>query len=488
MTVTSLPRPVRAAALPAAVALLALLGGCATPLQREDASTLQPAVAPGWRQPPAGTSTAADARTLAAWWRGIDDPLLPALVDEALNANLDLRSAQATLARARAQRDAAAAGQSVQVGSSASAGRSRSASRTSNSLSLGLDASWEPDVFGGIAAGVAAADAQAEASALNLAATRIAVAGEVALAYLQWHGTRQQLRVAQDSLALQAESLQIADWRSGAGLATVLDVEQARSSVEQTRARIPALQSTLQQTEHRLALLLGQPPTALAPRLAQAGAMPALPGLPGVGLPADLLRRRPDVRAAEASATAALATLAQRQAERLPQFSISGRLGLQALTLAALGQPAALVAGLSAAVQWPLADGGAGRAQVEAQRAALDGARLAYQSAVLTAQQDVENTLVALVTGRDQVQSLQRAAQSAAEALRLARLRYQSGLTDFTTLLDAQRSALSADDALATARTDLALNQVRLYKALGGGWDAEASTAHRADTPANAAR
>jgi NodT family efflux transporter outer membrane factor (OMF) lipoprotein len=457
----------------------ALAAGCAAPPQRESADTLQPPVAAAYRQAQeASAAGGTDDRVLATWWQGIGDPVLTALVDEALRANLDLKSAQATLARSRALRDVNAAGRSVQVGSSASAGRNRSAGKNSNSLSVDLDASWEPDVFGRIGAGIAAADAQAEASALQLAATRIGIAGEVGLAYFQWHGTRQQLQVARQNLALQAESQQVAEWRAGAKLATTLDVEQARAAAEQTRARIPALQSTLAQTEHRLAVLLGQPPAALdtppaalGDRLAHAGAIPMLPALPAAGLPADLLRRRPDVRAAEAQATAALATLAQRQAERLPSFNISGRLGLQALTLAALGQPAALVTGISAGIHWPLLDGGAARAQVEAQRAALDSARIAYQASVLTAQQDVENALVAWRTGREQIASLERAAAAAVEALSMARLRYQTGLTDFTPLLDAQRSALSAEDALASARTELALNQVRLYKALGGGWD-----------------
>ena len=481
------PLPCAAPRAPAVLLLIAaaVAGGCAAPaLKHEDAHTLQPPVASAYRQAPAaGTS---DGRSLATWWQGIGDPVLGALVDEALRANLDLKSAQATLAQARALRGVSAAGRSVQVGSSASAGRNRNAGNNSNSLSAGLDASWEPDVFGRIGAGIAAAEAQAEASALQLAATRIAVAGEVGLAYLQWHGTRQQLQVAQQNLALQAESQQVAEWRAGARLATPLDVEQARAAAEQTRARIPALQSTLAQTEHRLAVLLGQPPAALGDRLSPAAAVPALPPLPAAGLPADLLRRRPDVLAAEARATAELATLAQRQAERLPTFSISGRLGLQALTLAALGQPGALVAGITAGIQWPVLDGGAAHARLQAQRAALEGARIAYRASVLTAQQDVEDTLAALATGREQVASLARAAASASQALSLARLRYQTGLTDFTPLLDAQRSALSAQDALATARTDLALNQVRLYKALGGGWDADAApAAASADIPAD---
>ncbi len=484
------PRPLPPARRPLAQASLLLAGaalaaGCAAPPPRESADSLQPPISATYRQAQAADATGGtDELALATWWQGIGDPVLAALVDEALRANLDLKSAQATLARSRALRDVSAAGRFVQVGSSASAGRNRSAGNNSNSLSVDLDASWEPDVFGRVGAGIAAADAQAEASALQLAATRIGIAGEVGLAYFQWHGTRQQLQVAQQNLALQAESQQVAEWRAGAKLATTLDVEQARLAAEQTRARIPALQSTLAQTEHRLAVLLGRPPAALdqapaalAERSGSAATMPTLPPWPAAGLPADLLRRRPDVRAAEAQATAALATLAQREAERLPTFSISGRLGLQALTLAALGQPAALVTGISAGIRWPLLDGGAARAQVQAQRAALDGARIAYQASVLTAQLDVENTLVALSTGRDQIASLERAAAAAVEALSMARLRYQTGLTDFTPLLDAQRSALSAQDALASARTELALNQVRLYKALGGGWDAAGPSA-----------
>lgn len=459
-----------------ATVLAAAAAGCAGPPQREDMHSLQPPLGLAYRQ--AASSASPDEGALAAWWQGIGDPVLAALVDEALRANLDLKSAQATLARARALRDASGAGRSALVTSGASATRNRSAGAYSNSLAANLDASWEPDVFGRVGAGVAAAEAQAEASALQLAATRIAVAGEVGLAYVQWHGTRQQLQVARQNLALQAESQQVAEWRAGAKLATPLDVEQARAAAEQTRARIPALQSTLAQTEHRLAVLLGQPPAALGQRLDRAGALPALPPPPATGLPADLLRRRPDVRAAEARASAELATLAQRQAERLPAFSLSGRLGVQALTLAALGKPAALVGGITAGIQWPVLDGGAARAQVAAQRAALDGARIAYQASVLTAQQDVEDALVALAHGREQAASLERAAASATEALSMARLRYQAGLTDFTPLLEAQRSALSAQDALATARTDLALNQVRLYKALGGGWDAADAPVH----------
>lgn len=473
----TLPRP--GALMGAGLSLwLAACASTAPPPTTPAAALPAHSLASAWTPagPPGAAGGAADEAALAQWWRGLDDPLLAALIDEALAANPDLRGAQAALARARALRALAAAGQSPQLGSSASAGRNRSAGRQANSLSLGLDASWEPDVFGATAQAVAAAQAQAEAAAATLAATRLSLIGEVALAYLQWHGLRTQAALAAENLALQDESLAIARWRAGAGLATALDVEQARGSVAQTRARQATLQASLVQAGHRLAVLLGRAPASLGERLATATAAPQLPALPAPGLPADLLRRRPDVRAAEWAVSAALATLAQREAERRPQFGISGRLGLQAATLAALSGGSAVAAAIAASVSWPLLDGGAGRAQVAAQQAALDAARASYQAAVLAAQQDVEDMLVALRQGQAQVQQLAQTATAAREVLRLQRLRYQAGTSDFSALLDAQRSALSADDALATARTDLALNQVRLYKGLGGGWSADDRT------------
>lgn len=422
-----------------------------------------PAVPAAWREPVAE----------APGWRGFGDPLLTALVDEALAANADLKSARAALAQARAQRDATAAGRSLQLGSSASAGRNRSGSATSNRLSAGLDASWEADAFGALGNATAAAEAGAEASAAALDSTRLSIAGETALAYLQSLGTREQLAIARESVASQTATLEIVSWRVAAGLASALDAEQARGNLEQTRAQLPALQKTLLTNEHRLAVLTGRAPTALSARLAAApAALPALPALPAAGLPADTLRRRPDVRAAELQAVTAWYTLAQREAERRPTFRISGNLGWQAATLSALGGPASLLAGIAAAVDWPLLDGGAATARAAAQQAALDGAQADYEAAVLTALQDVEDNLVALSTGRERVTLLERATEAADAALLLARHRYQAGLVDFTTLLDAQRSALSARDALAGARTELWLAHVRLAKALGGAWPA----------------
>lgn len=405
------------------------------------------------------------------WWQGFADPLLPALVDEALAHNLDLQSAGTALARARAVRDGAAAAEGPTLGSGASAGRSRSADRSSNSLRVGIDARWETDLFGALGAASAAAQADVDVADALLQATRLAVAAETGLTYLQWQGARAQQAVAAASLASQLQTLDLVQLRQRAGLIGGLEAEQARNGVEQARARVSALQHTQTQAEQALALLLGQAPAALTDRLVTAPRGPAsAPALPAWPQPAELLQRRWDLRAAEHRIGAALATLTQRQAEQRPRFSISGNLALQAVTLSALGGSGALVAGLAAAIDWTVYDGGAGAARVAAQQAALDSARIDWQAAVLAALRDVEDSLSARTSAEARVAALQRASAAADEALRLARISYRVGLSDFLSLLDSERSALNAADTLASARTDLASSHVRLYKAVGGGW------------------
>lgn len=455
----------------APLALAALLGACAStlPPTPADRAQIAPTLPAGWSRAPAGAVPDGD------WWAGFGDPLLLALVDEALATNLDLASARANVERARAQRDLADAGRLPQLGSSASGGRVRSGENYSRQLSAGLDASWEPDFFGANASTATAAAADLAAAGATLQATRLAVAAETAIAYLQWRGTREQYAIARESAASQAQTLQLVQWRVQAGLASAVDAEQARASLEQTRAQLPALQTTLQQTENALAILLGRAPATLGERLATAPeAAPSLQALPA-GVPADLLRRRPDLLAAEWTLASALATLDARRADRLPDLSLSGSLALRAATWSGLGGAGAVAASVLAGISWPVFDGGAARARVEAQQATLDAARASYRAAVLAALGDVEDNLVALDRGGERVAALERAAEAAANAAELARARYRSGLIDFGTLLDAERSLLSARSSLAGARTDLALAGVRLYKGLGGGWTAEAT-------------
>lgn len=429
-------------------------------------------------RPAPAVAAVADTRPTPAptpWWTRFDDPLMGELITEALQTNLDLGVARARLRQARALRDQTAAGQTLQLGASASSNRSRTSSRAATTHSVGLDASWETDLSGELAAAERGARADVATTAATLAATRLSVAGEVGLAYVQLRANRARRALVAASLATQQETLQLTRWRTQAGLASGLDVDQAQASAEQTRAQLPAFDTAIAQGEHALALLLGLEPAALRDRLGDGARVPGLADEPAAldrGVPADLLRQRPDVQAAEHAITAELARLDQTAAARRPSFRLSGTLGWQALTLSALGGPGALVAGLAAAVDWPILDGGRGAAQEQAQQAVLDRARLSYQATALEAARDVEDTLAALAGSRAQARALDTAADAARRAQTLARQRYEAGLIDFTTLLDTQRTLLALDSSRLAAATDTRLNQIRLYKALGGAGSA----------------
>jgi outer membrane protein, multidrug efflux system len=458
----------------AAVWLLALTGCASAPPQPAAPPTV--AVPAAWSHIPAATAAMppADAGALAQWWLRFGDPQLAGLVTQALQANTSVKSAQAALRQARAQRDVSAAGLLPAVGSSASAQHSVSGGRSAgNNFSAGLDASWEPDVFGANRSALDAGEANVRASAASLGDVRVSVAAEVALDYIALRSAQARLAIAGDNLASQQETLQITQWRLQAGLVTSLEAEQARAATEQTRAQMPALQTSIEQARHALAVLCGQPPAALAAVLAAAAPVPQAAGDLVLRIPAETLRQRPDVRAAELQATAAVARVAEADAARLPSFKLSGSLGLNALRLGSLVNGGAVVGSLLAGVSWPVFDGGAARAQVRAQQAALEQAQVTYQAAVLTALKEVEDALVALSGDRERLVRLQNAAEAAGNAALLARQRYSSGLVDFQTVLDTQRTQLSTQESVVTAQADLGTDHVRLYKALGGGWSPE---------------
>lgn len=299
---------------------------------------------------------------------------------------------------------------------------------------------------------------------------QVSLAAEVAVNYIELRGLQQRLQIALSNLASQQETLQIAQWRLQAGLTTSLVAEQARAAAEQTAAQIPALQSSLAQSRHSLAVLTGQPPAALNARLDATAMVPLPPDDLAWDIPAQTLRQRPDVRAAEHRVAAAAARVAQADAARYPDFSLSGTLGLRALTVGALTAGNAVTSSLAAGVTAALFDGGAARAQVRSQEAALEQVRVAYEATVLAALKDVEDALVALQGNRERLQRLQAAADAAANAALMAQQRYASGLIDFATVLETQRTQLSAQDSVATTVASVAADHVRLYKALGGGW------------------
>jgi NodT family efflux transporter outer membrane factor (OMF) lipoprotein len=415
---------------------------------------------------------------LSQWWQSLSDPLLTELVDEALLASPDLRSAQARLREARARRTVAASARFPTVTAAGNASSRKSSEETGSGdtrelYSAGLDATWELDVFGGVRRSIEAAEADLASSESSLQDTQVSLAAEVATNYVEVRSLQIRLGIARDNLASQSETLQLTEWRAQAGLVSSQDVEQARSNREQTRAQIPSLETSLAEAEHRLDILLGKTPGTLHPRLAATGSLPAVPKQIAVGIPADTLRQRPDVRAAERRLAAETARVGVAEAARYPAFKLSGSIGLEALTLSALDNSGANTSTLLGGITAPIFDAGRLRSQVEIQDAVREQAQVAYEQAVLSGLQDVENALVALARNRERSEALGIATASANNAAELARQRYSAGLIDFQSVLDTERSVRVIEDSFATSRADGVLALIRLYKALGGGWSAQ---------------
>jgi len=453
--------------LAGSVVLAAALSGCSTPPAQPATQILVPVPAQ-WSGPLQAVGSVAT--PLAGWWRRFNDHLLATLVQQALASNTRIQSAQAALQQARALRTVSAAALLPGLGSAASAQKNRSGEQINNGFRVGLDANWELDVFGAKRNALDAQDSLAQASAATLGDVQTSIAAEVALAYIALCSAQEREAIAQANVQSQQETLQLTQWRLQAGLVTALDAEQAYAAVEQTRAQLPALTTSIEQNRHALAVLTGQPPAALATVLGQARPVPMAPDTLALSMPLDTLRQRSDVRASEYQVSATLARVSQADAARAPSFKLGGTLGLSALTLGALTDGASVVASLLASVSLPLFDGGASNAQLQAQQAALAQSKSTYQGVILAALTEVEDALIALQGDKERLLRLENAAQAASSAALLARQRYGSGLVDFQTVLETQRSQLATQDSVATARATVSADHVRLYKALGGGW------------------
>ncbi|MCX7692092.1 TolC family protein [Tepidimonas taiwanensis] len=462
--------------------LAAGLVGCAS-VPPAGSSVALPKAPAGWANPVDGVvaPTVTATEPLNHWWATWGDEMLSRLVESALQSNPDVARALAAVAQARAQREVARAGLGPTVQAGADVQRAqRGDASPGNTFRLGLDAAWEVDVWGRRAAALQASEADAAASEAEWAWARVTLAAEVASTYFEWWGARERLRLARESVAAQEESVQLTDWRVQAGLASVLDAQTARAALEQTRASLPALEATARQAQHALAVLTGQAPGTPLP-----GPAPDLPPalrVPPVPVPAQVLRQRPDVAAAEARLRAAYARVQQADAARWPTLGLEGALSLSAPRVTELFDVAALTRSLAVSLAASVFDGGAARAEVQARQAAAEQARAALASALLGALRDVENALVALAADRERLQRLDAAVAAAAEAESLARQRYAAGLIDYRALLDAQRTLLALQTDRAAAQTAWASDHVRLIKAVGGGWENAARVTEAAAT------
>jgi NodT family efflux transporter outer membrane factor (OMF) lipoprotein len=462
------------------MSFLVLCSGCATvgPAYRKPEISIPAA----WNAVRAGdnTATAQSSGDLSTWWIRLGDPALTGLIEQALAGSTELRVARARLCEARARRDLAGANYLPTVTASASASRAKSSAETglgetSMLYQAGFDASWEPDIFGGTRNAVEGAQADQESSEATLYNTQVSLAAEVALNYVEARSLQARLAIARNNVASQSETLQLTEWRAQAGLVTSLDVEQSRTNLEQTRAKIPTLSTGLAEAENRLAILLGRVPGAVHDQLVAPAPVPAVPDGIAVGIPATTLRQRPDVRAAERKLAAETARVGQAMAARYPAFSLSGSIGLEALTLGALSTSGAVTRSLLVNIAGVIFDGGRLQSQVEIQSAIQKQALIEYEAAVLAALEDVENALVSLAENRRRQAALRNAAEAARNAALLARHRYTGGLIDFQTVLDTERTVLTVEDSLASASADGTSALIRIYKALGGGWSAKDS-------------
>ena len=425
-----------------------------------------------------------DEAALSRWWSVFHDAVLSDLVERALIGNLDLRQAEARLRQARAQRALALADRRPSAVANGTASRSRGSEETgsgatSTMYANSLDASWEADLFGGKRRAIESAEASLQASQEALSDVQVSLVAEVALNYVDYRAYQTRLAITEANLKAQNETYEITRWRQQANLVTQLDVDQARMSLEQTRAEMPSLRTGLDQSEHQLVTLLGTAPGSLKALLNERRPVPVATEEIAYGVPADLLRRRPDVRQAERTLAAQTAQIGVTEAERYPDLTLSGSIGLEALTAGSLYTVGARAAQGAVKAGWTLFDGGRIRARVAAQTAVQEEALGAYEASVLTALKDVEDALAAYANEQERRSALRAAETAGLSAFALARNKYASGLIDFQTVLDTQQSLLSVQDKVATSDAEVTSDLIRLYKALGGGWDPMASEKKR---------
>jgi NodT family efflux transporter outer membrane factor (OMF) lipoprotein len=422
-----------------------------------------------WVGPVPPPPTAAE-QDLAQWWTVFEDPTLTSLVERAIQSNLDLKLAEARVRQARAARGVAASGLGPTVDATGSYRRSGNAVTTADLYQTGLDAAWELDIFGGTRRSIEAATANLEAAADARLNTLVTLTAELALNYIDLRGFQERIAIAQRNLKAQQHSAELTRQRFQGGLVSGLDVANAEAQVASTAAQIPSLEQSAQQAIYSLSLLLGREPGALLEELSPLGDIPAGPPAVPVGVPSELLRRRPDIRQAEAQIHAVTAQIGVATADLFPRFSLTGNLGTQGSQFSALGDWANRFWSVGPSASWTLFATGRIRSNIEVQKALQEQSLIAYRQTVLTALQDVENALIASVKEQEHYQALTAAVTANRRAVDLATKLYTQGQTDFLNVLQAQGALYLSETALALSAGTVSTNLVALYKALGGGW------------------
>lgn len=423
---------------------------------------------------------------LSQWWTQFHDPELNKLVAQAMTSNLDLKSAASRIAEAREQEIEAGAKGLPQLNTNAFTAHVHANTNLASTLgaappgaasgsdtriySLGFDASWEIDAFGGIRRSVEAAHDSTEASLWALRDTEVMLTSEVAANYLTLRALQFQIALLKDEARRQTDTFLFIQARKRAGFVTELDVNQQISLRSSTLAQIPSLEASAGAAEHAIAVLLAEPPATLEAELNRVAARPVVPEQIPVGLPSSLLLRRPDVRESERKLAAATANIGVAVSELYPKFDLLGALSLISSHASTLFTGNSLIETGTGAITWPIFRGGQIRANISSKEDETDQAYLAYKKAVLTALQDVEDSLLRYQKDQQRLFELERAASSARSSSDIAYQQYRVGLAAYVDVLTAQANDLSAEVQLEQGREALTIDLVSLYKALGGGW------------------
>lgn len=418
---------------------------------------------------------------MVQWWMVFNDPVLDSLIDSAVTQNLTLREAGFRVLQARAQLGFAQGNLFPQTQtmtgdafresiSRNAANRSFVGTRWFNQFDYGFNLSWELDFWGRLRRQIEAADENLDVAVENYHALQVTMLGDVAATYIQIRILEQQIKFTQANVELQSKTLVLAEARFNAGATSDLDVEQAKTVLAQTKAQIPVLETNLRVANNQLCILMGTPPEDLNVRLGSSD-IPTAPRDVAAGIPADLLRRRPDVRQAEHAAAAQSAQIGIAEAEFYPHISLVGQLDYSSQNLENLISPGSFQSTIGPSYTWNILNYGRLLNNVKAQDALFQQLVLEYQQKVLTAAGEVENGLVTFLKAQEQTKQQTDAVDAARKAVDLALVQYREGRVDFNRVAVLQQTLVQQQNLLAQARGQIATGLINVYRALGGGWE-----------------
>lgn len=433
------------------------------------------AVPNSWQQKSGSSAVPLDTARLAQWWTRFHDPVLNRIIADALQSSPDVRTTLARIDEARARKGVARSALFPTLSGDVSGQGSHIDNRqtgatTTDSYSSALSLNWEIDLFGKLRQSVRASSADLAQAEENFYGAQVTLAAAVAESYIDLRAAEAQLAVYERNVATRSDTVQITRWKQQAGEGNGFETQQAASTLEQARATIPTLKLSITQTKNRLALLSGKTPGALDSLLGKARSVPRPPSTLTIGIPADTLRQRPDVRAAERGVEAAAARTKSAEREQLPSLKLNGDLGTTASRAAAFFSPETAAASVLGSLSAPIFNAGRIKQTILIQSAQEKQALISYESTVLTALSEVENALAAVRRTQERLNTLDGAVTSARDAAKLAAQSFEAGQADLLQVLDTQRTLLSLEEQQTLTTGDNASAHVQLYRALGGGW------------------